>query len=140
MLGIPVVHLDSIFWKENWIEQDDAVVKQKIAEAIAKESWIIEGYLEPLSRQRVQAAEIVIYLDFPGYRAAQGGLNRMLRHRKVPRPEMPKGNVDKFGYAFLKSLYKREERPEIERAVSNNPKLIRLTSRRAVKKYLCGLV
>ncbi len=139
-LGIPVVSLDSIFWKENWVEEDEKVVEQKIADEIDKESWIIEGYIEPLSKQRVDAADTIIYLDHPGHQALRGGLARMVKHRKTPRPEMPAGNVDKFGYKFLKTLYTREERPEIERAIKGNRKVIRLKNRKVVNKYLANLV
>lgn len=139
-LSIPVVNLDSIFWKENWVEEEEEVVKQKIADEINKEKWIIEGYIEPLSKQRIEAADQIIYLDYSGYLALWGGIARMIKHRKTPRPEMPAGNIDKFGYEFLKTLYQRQERPEIEKAVDNNRKVIRLKNRKLAKQYLESLV
>lgn len=138
-LNLPVVNLDSIFWKENWVEEDETTVEQMIAKEIAKERWIIEGYIEPLSRQRVEAVDTVIYLDYLGYQAARGGLARMLKHSKTPRPEMPKGNVDKLSYKFLKSLYRRDERSEIERAIKGYDNVIRLKNRPATKRYLALL-
>ncbi len=137
-LGIPAVHLDSIFWKENWVEQDEAVIGQKITAEIAKDSWIVEGYIEPLSAQRIARADQIIYLDYSGFAALRGGMKRMLKHRKTPRPEMPAGNVDKQGYAFLKSVYMREERTEIERVVSSD-KVVRLRSRKAANAYIKSL-
>lgn len=139
-LNIPIVNLDTIFWKENWVEEDERVVKKKIANEIKNERWIIEGYIEPLSRERVEAADTIIYLDYPGHQALRGGLGRAVKHRITPRPEMPAGNVDKFGYKFLKTLYKREERPEIERSIEGNWKVVRLKNRKAADKYLANLV
>ena len=135
-LNLPVVNLDSIFWKKNWVEEDEDIVKQKIRNEIYKDTWIIEGYIEPLSLERVKAADSVIYLDYSGYTALMGGITRSIKHRKTPRPEMPAGNVDDMGYKFLRSLYKREERPEIEKAIQNSNKLIRLKSRKATNEYL----
>ena len=138
-LNLPVVSLDSIFWKKNWVEQDEAIVEQRIASEISKKSWIIEGYIEPLSAQRVEAADRIIYLDYAGHQAARGGLTRMLKHAKTPRPEMPEGNIDRPGYKFLKTLYKREERPEIERAIQGSDKVVRLKNRKATRQYLANL-
>ena len=71
-LNIPAVLLDTIFWKENWEEQDPKIVKAKIRQEIAKDRWIIEGYIEPLGEERVKRADTVVYLDYPGYLALLG--------------------------------------------------------------------
>lgn len=136
ILSIPVVHLDSIFWNENWVEEDEDVVTQKIQAEINKDMWIIEGYIEPLSAERLAAADQVIYLDLPGRASLRGGLSRMIKHRKTPRPEMPAGNTDKPSIEFLKILYNQNERPEIESAIQGCAKVQRLKSRKQIKKYL----
>lgn len=135
-LDLPVVHLDSIFWKENWVEEDEKIVREKIQKEINKNKWIIEGYIEPLSKERVEAADKVFYLDYAGLSALIGGLQRFLKHRKTPRPEMPAGNTDDLGYKFLRSLYNRDERPEIEKAIHSSSKVIRLHSRKEANNYL----
>lgn len=136
-LKLPVVHLDSIFWKDNWVEAEEDVVSSRIRQEINKDYWIIEGYIEPLSRERVQAADKVIYLDYSGVAAIKGGLKRSIQHRKIARPEMPVGNTDGVSYKFLKSLAKREERPEIEAAIKGfEAKTVRLKNRREVNKWL----
>lgn len=139
-LQLPVIHLDSIFWREDWVEEDERIVEHKIAREVAKKAWIIEGYIEPLSAERVKAADTIIFLDYPGSTALRGGIERSIKHRKTPRPEMPTGNVDSFGYGFLRSLYRRDERPEIEKAIQGSQKLIRLKSRRATNKYLNSIL
>lgn len=138
-LNLPVVNLDSIFWKENWVEEDESVVIQKIKAVLDTEVWIIEGYIEPLSRERVKAADVVIYLDYTGLQAARGGMKRMIKHSRTARPEMPDGNIDRPSYTFLKTLLMREERPEIESAIKGSSKVVRLKSRKATKRYLTSL-
>ena len=137
-LNLPVVNLDSIFWKEDWIEQDETIVEELIVIELGKDRWVIEGYIEPLSAERIEAADTVIFLDFPGYLALWGGTTRALKHSRTPRPEMPTGNVDKPGYKFLKSLYNREERPGIARAIKDCDKVIVLKNRKAANKYLAS--
>lgn len=134
--GLPVINLDSIFWKPNWEEEAEDVVEAKISNCIKQDKWIIEGYVEPLAKERVAAADEVIYLDYSGFAAARGGFMRALKHRKTPRPEMPAGNTDGFGYKFFKSLIARQERPEIERAiVGSEDKVVRLKNRRVAQQF-----
>ncbi len=135
--GLPLTHLDSIFWKENWVEADEPQVQGLILNEINKDSWIIEGYIEPCSEQRLKRADKIIYLDYNGLSASIGVLKRFLKHRKSPRPEMPAGNTDKFSLSFLKMVFKRQERPEIESTIKGHEdKTLRLKNRSATKKYL----
>jgi adenylate kinase family enzyme len=135
-LHIPVILLDTIFWKENWQEEDPKVVESKIRNAIQKDQWIIEGYIEPLGPERVARADQVVYLDYPGYLAFWGGLSRWRQFRGTTRPEMPAGNIEAFGWKFLMTLLRRDERPEIEAAIqAYENKVVRLTSWRATEAY-----
>lgn len=142
-LDLPVVFLDTIFWKDNWQEEDPTIVESKIHQALSQDKWIIEGYIEPLGKERIQAADLVLYLDYPGYVAMWGGLKRWWQHRGKARPEMPSTNIEKFGWRFLWSLLRREERPEIEAAIQSSSadahRIVRLHSRRATKKYVASL-
>jgi adenylate kinase family enzyme len=136
-LHVPTILLDTIFWKENWQEEDPNVVESKIRDAIRQDAWIIEGYIEPLGEERVKSADVVIYLDYPGHLALRGGLSRWRRFRGRARPEMPAGNIENFGWKFLMTLLRRDERPEIESAIKGQEnKVIRLKSRHATEAYL----
>jgi len=136
-LHLPAILLDAIFWQENWQEEDPKVVEAKIKEAINKEEWIIEGYIEPLGTERVKRADVVLYLDYSGILALLGGLSRWRQFRGKIRPEMPVGNIETLGWKFLMTLLRRDERPEIETAIhAYEDKVIRLKSRKATEKYL----
>jgi adenylate kinase family enzyme len=139
-LKLPVVHLDSIFWKENWAEAEEAVVKSRIQREINKNHWIIEGYIEPLSNEKMQAADLIVYLDYSGAAVLKNGIMRTFQHRKIARPEMPVGNADGIGYKFLRSHTKRDERAEIEAAIKGfERKTVRLGNKRALNKWLAEL-
>jgi adenylate kinase family enzyme len=139
--NLPVTYLDSIFWKENWKEEDEALVKSKIKKLINANEWVIEGYIEPLGKERVQQAELVIYLDYSGISAVLGGLDRRKQFRGKVRPEMPAGNTESVGIKFLWTLFMRHERPEIEKTISGyEQKVVRLKSRKQTESYLQHLV
>jgi len=140
ILNLPVIYLDTIFWKENWQEENPKVVEAKIKEVIGRHQWIIEGYVEPLGKLRVERADLVLCLDYPGRVALLGGLQRWLQYRHKARPEMPIGNTESLGFKFLMTLLRRRERPEIEAAIlGNEDKVVRLKSRRQTERYLTQL-
>ncbi|MBA2706871.1 MAG: hypothetical protein H0U59_03595 [Gemmatimonadaceae bacterium] len=137
---LPVVHLDRIFWLDNWVERPGAEVEQQIADSLKQPSWIIEGYIEPLGHERVDLADVVIDLDFSGRAAVRGGIERWRTTRRRARDEMPSGNVERLGLSFLRTMYRRDERPEIDAALrgSTTP-IVRLRDRRSVSRLLTRL-
>jgi adenylate kinase family enzyme len=135
-LSLPIVLLDSIFWKSNWQEENPGIVESKISQALKGDKWIIEGYIEPLGRQRAERADEIIYLDYPGVAAMLGGLQRWKQYRNKTRPEMPEGNTESLGIKFLLTLLRRDERPEIEKALHGyGDKVVRLKSRKSTERY-----
>lgn len=83
--GLPLVHLDLLFWRADKTTVSEEEFDRQLAEALAREAWIIDGnYMRTLER-RLAAADTVFFLDYPaavceeGIRARQG----------IPRPDMP---------------------------------------------------
>jgi adenylate kinase family enzyme len=137
LTSLPVTHLDSIFWKENWVERGEEDVIRIIHNKLLEEIWIIEGYIEPLSSDRLHRADLVVYLDYSGIAAASGAIKRFAKHHKTPRAEMPAGNTDKFSWSFLSTVVQRKERAEIENAIKPYiTKVTRIKSRTKLREYL----
>ncbi len=64
--NIPVLHLDDIKWDKEWKPVDDSVVLPKVAEFMAKEDWIIDGYYTYLMiDERLQKADKIVLLQLP---------------------------------------------------------------------------
>ncbi|MDX1535648.1 MAG: hypothetical protein R3346_02715 [Candidatus Spechtbacterales bacterium] len=139
-LGLPVFHLDTIFWKDNWEEQDPEIVKNKISELLSQDSYIIEGYIEPLSNERIKKADTIIYLDFSGYVAFFQAIKRWFKHRQVSRPELPQNNIESLGFKFFMTILFRKERDEIEKAIKGySEKVIRLKNKKEAHEFLVSL-
>ncbi len=131
----PVTYCDAIAWKYGWQPEDPSVVENEIKRALDADVWIIEGYINPLAAERIAKADIILYLDYPGYLAFLGGISRWWKYRGKERPEMQSGNKEDFVLRLLWQMLIRHERGEIERAISKSEnKVIRLTSWKAVNK------
>ena len=64
--NIPVLHLDDIKWDKEWKTIDDSVVLPKVADFMAKEDWIIDGYYTYLMiDERLQKADKIVLLQLP---------------------------------------------------------------------------
>ena len=56
--NIPVLHLDDIKWDKEWKPIDDSVVLPQVAEFMAQNDWIIDGYYTYLMiDERLQNAD-----------------------------------------------------------------------------------
>ncbi len=135
---LPFLHMDQLWWKPYWEETKEAAVAEKLSAELKKESWIIEGYIEPHSAERLRRADIVLYLDYSGWLAVIGGIKRIVCSKK--REEMPEGCEDNLDWNYLKTMLYRKERPEIEEAIKPfASKIIRLKSRRSTNKFITKL-
>ena len=66
-LGLPVVHLDTINWNPGWVQTEVGLFRQRVAEAAAREAWVMDGNYTTHLDLRLPRAEAVIWLDLPRY-------------------------------------------------------------------------
>jgi adenylate kinase family enzyme len=138
-LSLPVYHLDQHFWKAGWEHHEDIhAIHSKL---IAKDKWIIEGSTEYLE-ERAERADLCIVLALPPHKTIPNWLGRLWKYRGVSRPDIAKGNVEKFNLEYIRwQLDWKSNKRKIKRlrAVCPAQKLIILKSRKQFKKYLAGL-
>jgi len=62
----PVLYLDRVHFKENWIERDDETAKLMVKEFMDKnDSWVIDGnYTNLLREQRLKEADMIVFMCF----------------------------------------------------------------------------
>lgn len=58
------MHLDRIFWKPGWIEAPEAEVRAAMTAAAENDAWIIDGNFKKTLPQRLEKADLVIYIDY----------------------------------------------------------------------------
>lgn len=132
--GLPVFHIDTLFWKGNWEAVSEAeYIEQQQKLLVGNEKWIIEGYVDEVLADRLKAADLIIYLDYSGLFCFWRAICRWFKHRKQSRPELPKESLGRLDKGFLWTVLTRGERPGIEKALVHvdSRKVIRLLSSRA---------
>ena len=113
--GLPVVHLDRLFWRENWQhiarEEFDALLQQELE----KSQWIIDGNYDRTVSTRLAYCDTVIYLDYPRWQCLLGVIKRVLTSYGKVRPDMGDGCPERFDWEFMKYVwnYNRENRDKL---------------------------
>ena len=138
--GLPVVHLDNLFWHPGWVESTREEIDRKIQEAMEKPCWILDGNYNRTMPKRLQYCDTVIYLDFRTLTCVMGVIKRVLTNYGKVRPDMCEGCPERFDWEFIKWVWnynktKRERNYQLL-SEAKGVNVIVLKNRRAVKKFL----
>jgi len=110
--GLPLYHLDMMYWNADRTIVSQDVFRARLAETIKKDSWIIDGNYGSTIELRLQACDTVFFLDYPLDVCMDGIISR----RGKERPDMPwiesEDDVDEEFIEFVKN-YNSENRPEV---------------------------
>ena len=63
-LGLPVVHLDQLWWQADWQNVTVEEFDSRLAMALSMDRWIIDGNYSRTMEARLSRCDTVIYLDF----------------------------------------------------------------------------
>jgi adenylate kinase family enzyme len=118
--GIPVVHLDSHFWKPGWVEipREEWVAQQ--VELFSGETWIADGNYGGTLDIRFSRADTVIVLSLPRWRCVLRALQRSLRHRG--EEVQAAGCPERLDAKFLRWVwrYPIDSRPRLDAAIDRH--------------------
>jgi adenylate kinase family enzyme len=65
-LDLPAVHLDVLYWRPGWKASDKASFRTRVADAIAGDSWVVDGSFSGLAFDLTLArADTLVVLDRP---------------------------------------------------------------------------
>ena len=141
--GLPVVHLDKLFWRPGWVnltrEEFDVVHNA----AIEEKKWILDGNFDRTMEQRIRCCDTVVYLDFSRIACLCGVMKRILTTYGKVRPDMGDGCPERFDLAFLQWVWnfnknKREKNYRLLEQYGDK-RIYILKNRKQVKEFLESL-
>lgn len=104
-LHLPLIHLDQLYWRDNWqVVPKDEFNRLHLAEA-EKPQWVLDGNMIDTIPVRLTYADTVIYLDYSGWVCVLGVLGRILRNLGKSRPDMGGNCPERFDPRFLKTAW-----------------------------------
>jgi len=137
--GLPLYHLDMMYWNEDRTTVAKEVFLHRLRTAMSSPKWIIDGNYGGSMEMRFKECDTVFFLDYPTEVCIWG-----LESRKgQPRSDMPwieSGDIDEDFISFINN-YNLESRPQvldlIEKYSSKN--IIIFHSREESEEYLSTL-
>jgi len=63
--GLPLIHLDAIYWKPGWLETPKEEWTQVVESLLAGERWVMDGNYGGTLEQRLASCDTVVFLDLP---------------------------------------------------------------------------
>ena len=141
--GLPVVHLDKLFWTPGWVSLSREEFDKVHREAIVQEKWIIDGNFDRTMPERIRRCDAVVYLDFSRFACLLGVAKRILTTYGKVRPDMGEGCPERFDWEFLQWVWnfngsKREKNYRLLDQCCDKEIYI-LKNRRNVKRFLAQI-
>jgi adenylate kinase family enzyme len=140
-LNLPIIHLDTLFWKPGWVEGDPDEFREAVEAVVEADRWICEGNFINASTLRFQRADTIIWMELPRlvclWRAFLRAATAFGRTRSDLAPDCPE-KIDPEFYRYIWD-WDRLTRPRMQRAIETlapHARLIRLTNDRAKVKFL----
>jgi len=100
-LGLPLIHLDALYWQPGWVETPKDAWRQTLATRLRGEAWVMDGNYGGTLDLRLAACDTVILLDLPPWQCLWRVVRRRVRHRGIARPDMTPGCPERLDWAFL---------------------------------------
>ena len=129
-LGLPVVHLDQLWWKEGWRNVTREEFDSRLAMAMNMDGWIIDGNYSRTMEMRLAKCDTVIYLDFNRWACLRGMCQRVFGNYGKAHPDMAQGCPDNKNNRVRNYMYL---------AQAKHAKTIVLKNRKEVKAFLRNL-
>ncbi len=138
--GLPLYHLDMMYWNNDRTTVAKSVFMQRLDEALSGDRWIIDGNYGSTLEKRMSACDTVIFLDYPTEVCLEGVRSR----RGKPRQDMPwiesehEEDVDFLN--FIKS-YNSDSRPKVLQLLDeySDKNIIILKSRSESEQFLSSI-
>jgi adenylate kinase family enzyme len=131
-LGLPVVHIDGVFWRSlpdgSRVESPRAEWEAAHRSLIAERRWVIDGMKLGVLDERLAAADTVVFLDLPTRTCLWGVLRR-------------RDGVS-VNSEFLRWIwgFRRVHRPRVLALLAaSSCDVIQLRSRREARQFAAGL-
>lgn len=137
--GIPVVHLDKLYWRDNWTSVSRDEFDSLLSEELNKDSWIIDGNYTRTMTERLKYCDTVFYFDFSTIRCLLGVTSRVIKSYGKTRPDMADNCPERFSLEFYKgilSFNKRNRKRTAAALDDSDAEVIVFKNRKQAWKYL----
>ena len=151
-LHVPHVELDALHWEPNWQQASPPVFRERTAQALAGDAWIVDGNYSVVRDLTWGRADTIVWLDY-SLPVILARLTRRTFWRLATRVELWNGNRERLRATLLTrdsilvwalTTYRRRKRDYTRMLTPPQPNFAHLTvvhlrSPRATRRWLAEL-
>lgn len=140
-LGLPVVHLDVLFWKPGWEESDKDDFKARLSAQLDQGDWVCDGNFSSSFDASMARADTIVWIDQSPLLCLARAIWRIVVYRRGDRPDMAEGcdeSIDLKFYGYILG-FRRNYHPLIEAGLAAHgahARLIRLKNDREIDAFV----
>jgi adenylate kinase family enzyme len=143
-LGVPVIHIDQLFWLPGWQQRPREDFAARVARAVAADGWVFDGNNTGTFALRADRADLMVFLDPPRRVRLWRVVRRAVLGLGQVRPDMAPGCPERIDRGFWLWAWRwdRDHRPamlDLARARGGHPPLVRLSGRAEEAPFLDSL-
>jgi adenylate kinase family enzyme len=143
--GLPVTHIDQLFWKPGWVQTPKDQYLERLAAVVAQDRWIIEGVNASTLNLRLPRTDLLIWLERDRLACLWRVASRVMSSYGRVRVDMAPGCPEQLpDLEFLTYIWTFNTRiaPRIEAAIDRHgmrERTVRLTSDAVAEAWLATL-
>lgn len=113
--GLPLVHLDAIYWSPGWVKTPKDEWLRTVDELLAGDAWILDGNYAGTLDRRLAVCDTVFYLDLPRAVCLWRAVKRRFMYHRRSRPDMRAGNDERITRELIQWIwdYPAKRRPGV---------------------------
>lgn len=142
-LKLPTVHLDQLFWRENWQAVSQEEFDRLLEEKLRLPKWIMDGNFHRTLEHRIQYCDTIIYLDYSTVQCLYGVIKRVITHYGKTREDMGPSCPERFDWEFVKYVwsFNKRYRKQIYKMLNGLTmvNIYHFKNRKSLKKFLINL-
>lgn len=143
-LNLPLLHLDNIFWKDDWKRISQNEFDNILIQELEKAKWIIDGNYNRTLIQRLKYCDTVFYFDFSTLSCLTGVISRYIKNYGKCRYDVGANIPEKFSLKFYCDviLFNKKYRKKYYKILNEqeNKEIIIFKNRKQVNNYLKNLI
>jgi adenylate kinase family enzyme len=140
-LSLPLVELDTVFWRPGWVESPVAEFRDAVGRLAAAPTWIMDGNYSNTYDLRMPLADTILWLDYPRSTCMRSVLLRTARNFGRTRDGLPPGCPERIDMEFFAYVwtFRPAHRPRIVAgldAYAKEARITRFESRKEAERFL----
>ena len=118
--GIPLFHLDMMYWNSDRTTVEKAVFRERLSSAMQNNEWIIDGNYGSTIELRLQVCDTVIFLDYP-LNVCLDGIRKRKGKARTDMPWIEDENEEDTEFIEFVKNFNSQSRPKIIELLDKYP-------------------